>query len=200
MAQLSKIELDEVFVDVRKAYRLLYLYQRRILDTIKFISNTLNKSVVGGYPLYGGNTPRSGGKISLDALAWDWLVMFGYEFYFQDETINGDNYQFAISIQSDSGYDDAEAGVTLSMLERFLPVEESATRIYFYIGKNMWKQDVFDSAWASDSHDEFEHKEDVNKTFLSKRFDLSDFRDEDSITECLQKVREYFRSKGIKLF
>ena len=42
MDQLNPAQINEALTDVRNAYRLLALYQKRVLDIIKYVSNKYN--------------------------------------------------------------------------------------------------------------------------------------------------------------
>ncbi|MCU7550403.1 hypothetical protein OCK74_14880 [Chitinophagaceae bacterium LB-8] len=202
MNQLSKSDLENIFVDVRKAYRLLYFYQRRVLDTVKFISGTLSKNIRGGWALFSDNAPKNGSGINMDTLAWDWLNMYDYEFNFQDESINGNSYKFAIAVQSDSGFYDVMNNISESTVESFSPVEQAVTKIYFCVGRNTWKPgDSFQKAKRKDANDEFIYQEEgTDNLFITKRFDLSDCRDEESILGCLRTFKKFCEDNGINEF
>lgn len=196
MNPLSKTELEDVFVDVRKAYRLLYFYQRRIMDTAGFIASILSQHIQSGYALHSSNAPKNGSNLNIDRWAWDWLNMYSYEFYLGSNTKDGVKYEMAIAVQADSGFDDADEGVTGIDVEKFPPVETCVTKIYLYIGKNTWKPDEFEFTWYKDADDEYIYNED-GKLFIGKRFDLSDFSDEAKIREKVNQFKEFVKSKGI---
>jgi len=65
MSELTKEEFAAVTLDVRKAYRLLYLFQERVLGTVKFIAEQLDCKYGGGWSCFSNVTPRDG-KGSLD--------------------------------------------------------------------------------------------------------------------------------------
>ena len=196
MKKLTKIELEEVFVDVRKAYRLLYFYQRRIMDTVDFIANLLYMHVESGYAIHSSGPPRDGSNLNIDRWAWDWLSMYVYEFYLGEKIFEDNIYKVAIAVQADTGFDDANEGVTAIDVDQFSDVEKSATKIYIYIGKNIWKPSNFEDSWFKDANDEYFVHED-NKIFISKRFDLSDFSDEISIRNNVSIFVDFVKSKGI---
>jgi hypothetical protein len=199
MATVSPNELEEIFIDVRKAYRLLYLYQRRVLDTIGFISSTLSKPYVEGHTLF-SNSHKNQKQIHFHQWAWDWLPMFCYEFKFAVEEIKDSKYQFSVILYSDNGFEEAGDMVTHTNVEEFYPVEISQTQIYFQLWKNVadWNED-YDILWRSESTDKYEHSE--NDThFLSQRFNLSSFDNEDNIIGRLREFKEYCREKGISDF
>lgn len=198
MSHLTKSELESVFLDVRKAYRLLYYYQRRVLDTVKFIADTLARNVASGYSLFSNNAPRNGARINMDCWAWDWLNMFHYEFFFTEEERNGSTILFAVAVQSDTGYYDAQDPINRTNVEQFASPELSQTRLLIYAGKNTWKPGDFDSFYKSNGKTEYEKKQlDENKVFLAMSFPLSDFIDEANILAHLQKFFTYCSRNGI---
>ncbi len=69
---MSTDDFDLTMKDVRGAFRLLYLYTRRILDLMQYISNRLDIRYKGGYTKYSASSP-SDGNGNLCNWAWDWL-------------------------------------------------------------------------------------------------------------------------------
>lgn len=188
---MNKEQLDNILVDVRKAYRLLYLYQRRIMDTISFVGTCLSKNVEFGRSIFSNNAPKNYANLNLNRWAWDWLNMYCYEFNFGQTKIKDNEYQFAVIVISDSGWDDAEDGVKQTEVERFVFVEQSFSRIYFVLGKNLWDLDKFeDDLWYKESNNEFVYiSEDKKQIFLSKRFNVSEFIDETAIRNCVESFK-----------
>jgi hypothetical protein len=78
---MTPSDFENALIDVRKAYRLLYLYQRRVMDLVQFIGDSLTFRYAGGWSWFSDNTPK-GGKGSLENWAWDWINMYFYEFNF----------------------------------------------------------------------------------------------------------------------
>ncbi len=196
MIILAKNELEDIFVDVRKAYRLLYFYQRRIMDTADFVANLLSMHIVSGYSLYSSNPPRNGSSLNIDRWSWDWLNMYSYEFYLGHEIVDGNKYELAIAFNADSGFDDSDEDVTAIDVERFPPPEECVTKVYLYMGKNTWKPEDFELSWKKSENDEYE-KVDGDKVFISKRYDLSDFADETSIRKNISSFKKLVKAHSI---
>jgi len=97
-------ELKNSLIEVRKAYRLLYDYQKKVLDLVQFIGTEFGRSYKGGYSKYSNVTPRNG-KGHLSNWGWDWLNMYYYEFNFHNEE-NKDF--FSVVLISDTGYYEAK--------------------------------------------------------------------------------------------
>lgn len=133
--------VNNALVEVRKAYRLLADYQRKVLDLIDFIGSSYGRIYQGGYAKYGYPTPRNG-KGNLDLWGWDWINMYFYEFHFGKELVGNHELFFSIFIVSDTGYYNERK--TNSFLDKtdtelFTKPEESETKLIFLIGKNKWE-------------------------------------------------------------
>lgn len=180
MSTMTKHELETALIDVRKAYRLLYAYQRRVMDTIKFIADTLSKNVQSGYAIYSGNAPKNGSRINLECWSWDWLNMYMYEFYFRDLNIGNNKIQFGIIVQADTGAYDSDNVVIGTEIELFASAELSETRVVFQLGKNRWKPEGYQDSkyFSSQSSSEFKLIDDVNTFFIAKSYPLSNLLDE----------------------
>lgn len=189
-------ELSLAFIEVRKAYRLLYFYQRRVLDTVKYLTDALGMRVQSGWSLYSENAPRNGRNLNLDLWAWDWLNMYMYEFYCGAKIIGDDSYQFAIQIQSDTGPFDEMVEAT--NVTDFGPVDIASTRLLFIIGKNRWKNEDenagdayfynISTLKAKESPIYVEKSDGDNKVFFLKSYLLESFCDEESI---LSNIRDF---------
>jgi len=200
MEKLDKQKLETVFIDVRKAYRLLYFYQRRVMDTANLCAQQLERNIQYGYSLYSANAPKNGSRLNLNRWAWDWLNMYSYEFHLGEEVVDENVYNSAIAVHADSGLDDSPQGVTPIDVERFANVDQCITKIYFYVGKNIWKPAEFEHEWSKTSNDEYIYTEGENKIFASKRFDLSEMIDEDSIMNSVAMFKEYCLKNAISIF
>ncbi|MES2826691.1 MAG: hypothetical protein V4687_00985 [Bacteroidota bacterium] len=194
---ITKTELSEVLIDVRKAYRLLYLYQRRVLDTIKYIADVLSLKVRSGWTIYGDQHPKNGAKLDLDLWAWDWLTMYMYEFYFGvNETAKG-NIQFAIIVQSDTGSYDSDADAL--EIDKFAPVEISATKLIFILGLNTWKNQDDENLeiYSKNGNNEYVRIDAENKIFLMKSYDLGSFINDEGVLGNLRDFISFAESNEV---
>lgn len=136
-------ELKNSLVEVRKAYRLLYDYQKKVLDLINFIGSEFGRNYNGGYSKFCNSSPKNG-KGNLGNWAWDWLNMYYYEFNFHDK--NNKSY-FSVLLLSDTGFYEAkEQDINLNDkldLEKYKNAETSSTKLYFVLGENMWDCEGF---------------------------------------------------------
>ena len=201
MNHITKEQFNASLEDVRKAYRLLYLYQRRIMDTAKYISDVLGRNIQGGYPLYSNNTPPEGTKYRTDNWSWDWLNMYMYEFLIINENIAGAEIKFAFAIQSDTGFFDVD-NIKQTDVMSFAPVEKAASRGLFYIGKNTWKPKLFAEnkhSFAKQQTNECIER-DTNGIFLGKAYPLEDFIDENIITTSVRNFQAFCHQNGVTEF
>ena len=131
-------QIETILVDVRKAYRLLYTYQRRVMDIIQFIGDLTSRRYQGGWSKFSNSSPKDGkGGVDLSFWAWDYLNMYCYEFHFADLVIGQNSVGLSVWLVSDSGFYDSEIGDQPN-IESFSSVENSATKLLFVIGKNTW--------------------------------------------------------------
>jgi len=111
---LTNKEVDAALTDVRKAYRLLYQYQKRVLDVVYYIREKYNMPEFVGAKRFSdpiGKTRRCKEeyetvdlKIFRDMWAWDFLYSYEFEYYLGCR--NTTNRQISISVLqiSDSGF------------------------------------------------------------------------------------------------
>ncbi|MBU2940167.1 hypothetical protein KO494_11530 [Lacinutrix sp. C3R15] len=132
---------DNPLLEVRKAYRLLFDYQSRILDLMKFIGQTYNIPFVKGHPKFSGR-----GSNKLNNWSWDWLYMYYYAFHFNNTSVKDKKIYLSVYLLNDSGffevnYEKAEANdkkVEHLEVDQFKDVENSKTKLIFVAGQNEW--------------------------------------------------------------
>lgn len=176
-------------LEVRKAYRLLFDYQRRILDLMKFIGETYNLSYTNGKPLFSGR-----GSNNLNNWAWDWIYMYCYDFRFGGK--EKDNpIQFSVILKNDSGYYDANLENKISALniEQFTAVEDSKTELIFIAGA---LDTPFDALTESTKTSEGASED---KSIIFKNYALEDFFNQDDALKQLQDFSSYCKRYNIEL-
>lgn len=189
-------EFDSTMEDIRGAFRLLYLYTRRILDLMQYISTRLDISYNGGYAKYSASSPVNG-KGNLSNWAWDWLNMYFYEFHFSDIG----SYKFSILLQSDTGYWDAN--VDKLDIDHYAPINNSKTRLIFILGLNgCWDFDRFcqdSKELKSTGLSEFRPDSDNGSKgeMLYKIFDIKDFKNKETTDKSLDEYIQYLEREGI---
>lgn len=137
MDKLNTSEINEVLKDVRNAYRLLALYQKRLLDVVKYVANSYNLTFNSGWSKF-SSTASNGNRANIDNKSWDWLSLYLYEFNLGAIEIDSDKYNFKIVHQADSGYYDASADkkILKENTHQFADVHTSVSRLFFVISKN----------------------------------------------------------------
>jgi len=197
--KISTLEVENILIDVRKAYRLLYDYQRKVLDLMKYIGVLTSRRYEGGWCKFSQPSPRDG-KGSLDNWAWDWLNLYTYEFWFGNKKINGNEIQLSVWLVSDTGFHDANSKDAES-IETFSTVEDSATRLVFVIGKNTWHRSFNDFIPNNLKKDALEYvRKNEKGTLLVKSFNLSGFINADETRNRLQEIVSFCNANGIPEF
>ena len=137
MDKLNILEINDALKDVRNAYRLIALYQKRLLDIIKYVSNSYSVNFGSGWSKF-TNAASHGNRASIDKSSWDWLSLYLYEFNLGTLEIDMNKYHFKIVHQADTGYFDASIDKKFARenVEQFSDVNSSLTRLYFVISKN----------------------------------------------------------------
>ncbi|WP_276482694.1 hypothetical protein [Paraflavitalea pollutisoli] len=196
---METTDLQAALIDVRKAYRLLYMYQRRLVDTVDYISQSIGVQIENTYCCFSGSF-FDGRKHYRDYWAWDWLPMYFHEFYCgAHKRLNGLVINVGIAIQSDTGFYDAQLS-NKQNIEAYAPVEDSETRLLFYLARNGWKQDFpeFEKLWERSQRTFALTKGD--KQFAAIALPLSDFMHETLIHASLKIVAEFFQNNGFPEF
>lgn len=204
------MSLENELLQVRKAYRLLYDYQSRILDLVSFCGSRMGFKYLGGYPKFSDASPRKG-KGTLDSWSWDWLNMYFYQFKFEEQVFFNDNdknevieykLQLSIFIVSDDGYFNEKSKAKSRLdIENFASVESSKTKIIFLIGKNGWKT-LWDSGdWSSREFicGETNLKDDKDTIMFKQVYSLNDFINEQTTMATLKRFQEECKNNNIIL-
>jgi hypothetical protein len=136
MEKITTNEFQQSLQDVRMSYRLLAIYQRRILDTIGYVFNQFNTSETSWHNSF-CNTSRSNGKVRLDQWSWDWLSMYYASFKSRPIDIDGQLYYLQIFHIADTGYFEAHQNTNIvrTQIEEFKPAAQSETRLVLFFSK-----------------------------------------------------------------
>jgi hypothetical protein len=180
---------DNLPLEVRKAYRLLYDYQRRILDLMKFIGETYDLPYKKGRPLFSSKAGNN-----LTNWAWDWIFMYCYDFRFEGKE-KENPVQFSVILRNDSGYYEAnqESKISAKDIEQFKRVEESKTELILIAGA---LNTPFDVLTASIKENEGASED---KTIVFKNYALEKFFTQDDALKQLQDFSAYCKTYDIAL-
>lgn len=195
--KMTTNEFSDVLIDVRSAYRLLYLYQKRMLELVKVLGNKLNFFYSGGWVKFSDPCPRNG-RGSLDNWPWDWLNLYAYEFNFQTKEIGKDVIDFSIILISDNGAYINEAAH--NEIEKFKNVEESNSLFIFILGKNQWEDidEIIDEVARREVNYE-KCNNNNNKIMLYKSYDVKNFINEEQINNQLDNFHAFCKRCGIEI-
>lgn len=197
-------DLNNAFIEVRKAYRLLADYQRKVLDLVDFIGNSFGRTYHGGHSKYGDPTPRNG-KGSLDLWSWDWLTMYYYEFHFGTQEINNDKITFSVFIVSDTGYYNGKINnkkLDKRETELFTSPQDSETKLIFLVGKNRWEHGTLFA--ENFNNPEFITTKEGNEScdkgiMLYKSYSLVAFSDQENAEKQMKDFEQYCKSHDVEL-
>lgn len=190
-----------MFMDVRNSYRLLYNYQRRVMDLVEFIGKKLSFNVYEGYSKF--SKARTGLKGSLDWWAWDWLGMYHYQFLFSQRYFEKDGKQniisFSVILVSDTGFYDVGKANPLDVMS-FEKVELSQSKLVFFLGKNKLiytEYADFEKHNLSKNSSDYVVKGGDNEVLLAKSFDLNNFINEETTIKSIKEWIEFCHRNGV---
>jgi len=150
--------LASALVDVRRAYRLLWSYQRRVLDTIALVAGEFGSLSFATWQPMHFFPPARRSVNPAEHWAADLLPMMGAEFFYlpqgRDRSLaQAGQWMLAINVMSDSGYEVEEPEPDPGS---FAAAEECESALSLYIVKSMAERPV---RWVEDLWDEMEWPE-----------------------------------------
>jgi len=193
---MNEYEFEKTLIEVRKSYRLIYLYQRRVLDLINFIGSKLALNFHSGWSKF-SNPAKINTRAKLTYWSWDWLMLYFYEFHFG---IVRDEIKFSIILQSDSGFFESDSKDKLD-ISKFLSSEKSSTKLYFVLGKGVWGCPIENFLKEHFKSEETEFRKEISndKFWLAKSYNLTGFLNEKSTIKIINDFLKYSESNGIKM-
>jgi hypothetical protein len=185
-------DFDIMLLNVKNSFRLLYSFNRRLLDLMKYIGKRFNLSYNGGWSKFSDSSPKDG-KGSLDNWAWDWLNLYLYEFHFVKE-----NIRFSIIFQADTGRWDSE--VDYFEIEKFEKSEKTKSKLFFIFSNNdCWNMDlILDDKYMKSEYEKeyFIENGDKQKAYC-KVFELDEFKNKTGIDRMLEEYIKYLNKNKI---
>ena len=131
--------LSKALLDVRRAHRILYAYQRRMSDLAYFIKCKLGMPDFYGFkhfsnPIYGRSKGHSRLNIWHNMWAWDYLYSYLFEYYLGVQKTSDEAYEYKFSLiqYSDTGYFDQD-GQKRGRISEFGSEEESSSKLLFFL-------------------------------------------------------------------
>jgi hypothetical protein len=199
-----QIDLVRALTDVRKAYRLIWLYQRRVVDIIRLISESL------GYRFWRWETEyhigRMPGQVTRNPFEegeWIWATLPLYRmslFYFPStldwNVQKSGQWMLEIAVETDTGVTWPEDGSEPSPVE-FAAADKCETllRLYAWYCTKEGNLDWFRGVWHQILYPEQDDEptaENVNVPvrIIRKSLDLSKLPDRASVERALTEFRE----------
>jgi hypothetical protein len=123
----------DLFLNVRKAYRLLHDYQCMVLDAIRYIADQIEIEERGGLSRFAGDAKQSSRLLSQPS--WDWLPMMAYEFHFANNLGNSVWLSLSFLIFSDTGFIEGVSKEN-SDLAAYKETDKSSTKFAFILYKS----------------------------------------------------------------
>jgi len=209
---LTKDNFNQAMCDVRKAHRLIYAYQRKVLDLTYFIKSKL------GFPEYSGNrlfcnpiAKKRDSYASLnifrDMWAWDFLYSYVFEYYFGEKSPKNCKIVMSIIQVSDTGFYDTDDSPT--ELTTFASEDTSMSKLIFVVEKkDKKKQSDWNKDWigkevyynhkrmsANHTRDCLNHDGNIQIIYS---FPFDRFLNEETTIAALEEFVKYSNDNGIQ--
>lgn len=220
-------EIDNIFVDVRNAFRLLNRYQKRILQIVSYVrEQTPYTDMWGSRNWYFDeiakrrNSPDSEyAKLSVRKDMWGWDFLYGYifEYYFGRQRIDKKNAEMSIFQISDDGYFiSSQDKKHMTDIASFTPSEQSHSYLIFNLSVfptkecNLWLSDPSfpDDEWddfltkfLSSSSDTKITRNEKGEVTILKKYEMQRFSSQQSADEVIRDFGRIAKDNtGIELF
>lgn len=188
----NKEDIKKTLVEVRKAYRLLYSYQKGILNLMNYIGKRLGFTFENIEPRFSNKSNYT----KLKKNAWDWLNLYCCAFHFKGQEIEGKERWFSIFLITDTGFFDtglyknnAKPHILIDELDKYEEPGKSNSKLVFVIGghrefdvKN--DKNYFKAYENILKEEEGEYEKKGEKIFY-KHYNLHDFLDENNAEKSL---------------
>jgi len=143
MENLDK-QVDSLFADIRTAHRLIYEYQKRVIDLVFYIKGKLNfpdrvagykkfSNAIGKTRTYSNDYAEANLSIFNTMWAWDFLYSYMMEFYLGEVEIMKHTFCAMSIIEiSDTGYySSRQQDRNQQDIQTFANIEDSNTMLIF---------------------------------------------------------------------
>ena len=192
----------DLFLNVRKAYRLLHDYQQMVLDAIRYIGSQLDITENGGQARFAGDAGK-GRERTLRMGSWDYLPMILCEYHFVKGIKPEEWLSLSIFVVSDTGYYDADpTKAEKSRSESYGDSERSQTKLIALIRPGHFEPTLF--------NDPSEMREFVLEATLSgelkaqgwtcESFRMDQILSEEGANEIVDSIVKMAASNGFELF
>lgn len=204
MENLSIDEFKIALNDVRKAHRLIYEYQSRMLDLITLIYNKLGFQYIEGRKYFSKpisfKKNNNDLKVYKDMWGWDFIYSYCFNYYFGQIATKEKQYvSLSINQYSDTGFYDIEES-DKEETNTFLETENSISKLLFILEcrsreakECMINLDEIteDKKYASKNFEKETIKSIKGVTQIIYSFPLERFINEKSTMEALKEFNNY---------
>lgn len=211
-------ELDNAFVDVRNAFRLLYRYQSRVLDIVGYIREHTLYTDMWGRRLFcatihtRNNCPDkdyANLNVRREMWAWDFMYNYIFEYYFGQVKIQHKDIDMSVIQVSDDGfYKSMSSKPSQTDISTFLPAEDANSYLVLTAGWNAWMRDEqendYDSflhKFLSGTNDSCIYFDDKGYWAITKRYPMQRFSSQKEADKVLADFGKIVKDNtGIELF
>ncbi|MBB3020417.1 hypothetical protein FHR70_003498 [Microvirga lupini] len=199
------VELSTALTDVRRAYRLLWSYQRRALDIIRLIADGFD-----GHEFYlwePVNNDRPVGRLKDPTTRWAWdMLPMGKMTYLclpqgaERNHPKAGEWMLEITLDSDTGFSDPETGEEPDPQD-FTDVAKSVSKIRLVAWQCTssadlnWYEDVWNSTDWPDQDGELVEHSDPPFRALSKEYDLKHLADKSAVNNAVTEFKALLKAK-----
>jgi hypothetical protein len=187
---------NDALLNVRKAYRLLFEYQERILNLMQYIGQTYDIPATKGNPLF-----SSKGSNRVDNWAWDYIYMYHFVFNFW-RTTEEDPVWLNAYLLNDSGFYEKEENKNNNAkkfdINNFELVEDSKSKLTLVSGlpgfEWSWPHDTWpfdDFIKRNEGIKEVTNEDGEQGIVVFRTYDLEDFFDEKKALNSLKEFAEF---------
>ena len=208
MADLSSDKIAKALSDVRRSYRVVSLYQKRILEMIDFAGSILPSAVFDGWGPERWSKPGrkilpSDNKFPLDGLP---LFAFSVRYLIPSREGKDSEYECAIEVlhNADDGLDEVEIGIDSDLSDLEDP-QKTSSLLYLYGWKltaafshSKWREIYRDTCWPEED-DILEEMQAGNCWVLRKTINLEQLADRSDLEAALNSFLDVLRTNGFKI-
>jgi hypothetical protein len=210
--KMNNDEISKALIDVRKAYRLVYLYTASILDAVQRISQEFNCRFYVWTPTYYSNSPTIiTSPFPPSRWAWDMIPFYNTSFLFLSEgadrnTQNKGDWMLEISIETDSSATDKfseECEEEPNPLS-FEPPEKAESNLYllFYYCTQPNEFDWYHHFWKNKRNKNVDYPDEevgvikeYGLKYISQTYELSKLFTEKTLLECVADFKNLIKAK-----
>jgi hypothetical protein len=201
----KNLMLQDVLFEVRKAYRLVAVYQRRILDMARFIQDHFSEQGYKPYwylHKYDLKVTSTGASVPTDRWSLDMLPLYNglsmlYIPKLADANPKKDELLLEIRFDNDDGFE--EPNSREPKVENFKPAEECTSKLWLCVFgvldvKNNWLHNVYNTTeWPISGEI---HINEIEKTWSAgKYYDLSEIVDQTKLIDVINDFKFFVDEK-----